>query len=90
MDFVYRSNNCVIISNNHVSQITILPEAVHEDYFYLCVSKTKLKIICIYGVKTFKNNIITKNNVTKKFVIFGKLIVTITILCLIFIVKKIT
>lgn len=58
------------------------------DYFYLCISMTRQKIICIYGVTTF-NNIINKKNVLQIFIIFGKLIAIITILFFIIIIKKI-
>lgn len=62
---------------------------IQEDYFYLCVSMIKQKIICVYGVKTFKNNINMTNNTLNIFIFFGKLITVTTILCLVVLIKKI-
>jgi len=87
--FTYRSNNCTITTNRHVSQIRIFPRAIQEDYFYLCVSMTKHKIVCAFGVKTYKNDINTSNNVLTSFIFCGKFIIILTILCVIIIIKKI-
>lgn len=84
---LYRSNNCIITTNEHVSQIIIFPKAVLDDYFYICMSITKQKVICVYGVTTF--NVAYTSNTLKTFILFGKFIITITILFLVIIIKKI-
>lgn len=84
----YRSNNCIISTNGHVSLITIFPKAVHDDYFYLCISKTKQKIICVYGVLTF-NNVTNTFYVLTNFILLGKLIAIITIIFFIILIIKI-
>lgn len=66
--------------------MSILPNSIQEDYFYLCISMTKKKIICVYGVATYKN--ISHTNTLKYFIFFGKLIATIIMLFLIIILKK--
>lgn len=45
------------------------------------------KIICVYGVTTSKNDIDTVHNMMKTFIIFGRIIASITILFLIFMIK---
>ncbi|XP_050060956.1 uncharacterized protein LOC114129897 isoform X2 [Aphis gossypii] len=82
------SHNCAIITNKHVSQITIFSKSVHEDYFYLCISMKIKKIMCIYGVTTLKNNFDTVNDVMKTFIILGRLIALLTIFFLMFTIKN--
>jgi len=77
------------MTNGHISQITILPKSVLDDYFYLCVSIAKQKIICVYGVTTFKNNINTAS-MLNIFIFIGQLLITtLIILCLMIIINNI-
>lgn len=75
-------------TNAHVSQIVIFPNSVLNDDFYFCVSKTNQKIICVYGVTTFKN-FIHKTYMIKTFKLFGKLIASTILVLFILIIKKI-
>lgn len=44
------------------------------------------KIICVYGVTTLKNNIDTVHNVMKTFIILGKIIASVTIILILFLI----